>query len=54
VVRAIDEVRRSIILDLYQSSPSTIAAPAGASPALGVVFWIVGSKEEPQEEETEE
>ena len=47
-------VRRFIILDLYQTSPSTIAALAGASLALGVVFWIVGSKEEPQEEETEE
>jgi uncharacterized membrane protein (DUF373 family) len=47
-------VRRFIILDLYQTSPSTIAALAGASLALGVVFWIVGSKEELQEEETEE
>jgi uncharacterized membrane protein (DUF373 family) len=47
-------VRRFIILDLYQTSPSTIAALAGASLALGVVFWIVGSKEEPQEEEAEE
>ena len=47
-------VRRFIILDLYQTSPSTIAALAGASLALGVVFWIVGSKEEPQEEEIEE
>ena len=47
-------VRRFIILDLYQTSPSTIAALAGASLALGVVFWIVGSKEEPQEDETEE
>ena len=47
-------VRRFIIHDLYQTSPSTIAALAGASFALGVVFWIVGSKEEPQEEEAEE
>ena len=47
-------VRRFIILDLYQTSPSTIAALAGASLALGVVFWIVGSKEEPQKEKTEE
>ena len=47
-------VRRFIILDLYQTSPSTIAALAGASLALGVVFWIVGSKEEPQKERTEE
>jgi uncharacterized membrane protein (DUF373 family) len=47
-------VRRFIILDLYQTSPSTIAALAEASLALGVVFWIVDSKEEPQEEETEE
>ena len=47
-------VRRFIILDLYQTSPSTIAALAGASLALGVVFWIVGSKEELQKEKTEE
>lgn len=47
-------VRRFIILDLYQTPPSTIAALAGASLALGCVFWIVGSKEEPQEEETKE
>jgi uncharacterized membrane protein (DUF373 family) len=47
-------VRRFIILDLYQTSPSTLAALAGASIALGVVFWIVGSKEEPQKEEAEE
>jgi uncharacterized membrane protein (DUF373 family) len=47
-------VRRFIILDLYQTSPSTIAALAGASLALGVVFWIVGSKKEPQEEGSQE
>lgn len=46
-------VRRFIILDLYQTPPSTIAALAGASLALGCVFWIVGSKEEPQEETKE-
>ncbi len=45
-------VRRFIILDLYQTSPSTIAALAGASLALGGVFWIVGSKKEAREEET--
>jgi hypothetical protein len=39
-------IRRFIIL--YQTSPSTIAALAG------VVFLILGSKEEPQEEEAEE
>jgi uncharacterized membrane protein (DUF373 family) len=47
-------VRRFIILDLYQTSPSTIAALAGASLALGVVFWIVSSKKGPQEEEAEQ
>ncbi len=45
-------VRRFIVL--YQTSPSTIAALAGASFARGVVFWIVGSKEEPQAEEAEQ
>src|ERR1700732_849866 len=39
-------VRRFIILDLYQTSPSTIAALAGASLALGVVFWLVGNYEQ--------
>ena len=47
-------VRRFIILDLYQISPSTIAALAGASLALGIVFWIVGSKEEPQKDKAGE
>ena len=47
-------VRRFIISISTRPSPSTIAALAGASLALGVVFWIVGSKEELQEEETEE
>jgi uncharacterized membrane protein (DUF373 family) len=36
-------VRRFIILDLYQTSPSVIEALAGAALALGVVFWLVGS-----------
>ena len=36
-------VRRFIILDLYQTSPSVIAALAGAALALGVVFWLVGN-----------
>ncbi len=35
-------VRRFIILDLYKTSPSAIAALAGAALALGVVFWLVG------------
>ncbi len=45
-------VRRFIILS--QPSPSIIAALAGASLARGVMFWIIGSKEEPQEEEAGE
>ena len=47
-------VRRFIILDLYQTSPSVIAALAGATLALGVVFWLVGRHEQPQEDETPE
>jgi uncharacterized membrane protein (DUF373 family) len=40
-------VRRFIILDLYQSTPSVIAALAGAALALGIVFWVVDNREEP-------
>src|ERR1700684_788788 len=43
-------VRRFIILDLYQTSPSVIAALAGSALALGVVFWLVGNYE-PREED---
>jgi uncharacterized membrane protein (DUF373 family) len=43
-------VRRFIILDLYQTSPSVIAALAGATLALGVVFWLVGDKAKEEEE----
>jgi uncharacterized membrane protein (DUF373 family) len=38
-------VRRFIILDLYQTTPSVIAALAGAALALGIVFWLVGTHE---------
>ena len=44
-------VRRFIILDLYQTTPSVIAALAGATLALGVVFWLVGSYEQPGRDE---
>jgi uncharacterized membrane protein (DUF373 family) len=44
-------VRRFIILDLYQTTPSVIAALAGAALALGVVFWLVGDREQAQEDE---
>jgi uncharacterized membrane protein (DUF373 family) len=47
-------VRRFIILDLYQTSPSVIAALAGAALALGIVFWLVASKEQPEEDEVPE
>ena len=47
-------VRRFIILDLYQTAPSVIAALAGAALALGVVFWLVGNNEQPQEDEIPE
>jgi uncharacterized membrane protein (DUF373 family) len=43
-------VRRFIILDLYQTTPSVIAALAGAALALGIVFWLVGNYE-PREED---
>src|ERR1700736_927750 len=39
-------VRRFIILDLYQTTPSFIAALAGAALALGIVFWLVGNYEQ--------
>jgi uncharacterized membrane protein (DUF373 family) len=44
-------VRRFIILDLYQTSPSVIAALAGAALALGVVFWLVGSHDQAENDE---
>jgi uncharacterized membrane protein (DUF373 family) len=47
-------VRRFIILDLYQTSPSVIVALAGAALALGIVFWLVASKEQPEEDEVSE
>lgn len=34
-------VRRFIILDVYDASPAIIAALAGATVALGIVFWLV-------------
>jgi uncharacterized membrane protein (DUF373 family) len=40
-------VRRFIILDLYQTTPSVIAALAGAALALGIVFWLVSNPEQP-------
>jgi uncharacterized membrane protein (DUF373 family) len=43
-------VRRFIILDLYQTTPSVIAALAGAALALGVVFWLVGNFEQGRDE----
>jgi uncharacterized membrane protein (DUF373 family) len=44
-------VRRFILLDLYQTTPSVIAALSGAALALGVIFWLVGYHKQPQEEE---
>jgi uncharacterized membrane protein (DUF373 family) len=44
-------VRRFILLDLYQTTPSAIAALAGAALALGIVFWLVNNPNEPQEVE---
>ena len=47
-------VRRFIIIDLYQNTPGAIAALAGATLALGVVFWLITSREEPNEDEAPE
>ena len=47
-------VRRFIILDLYQTAPSIIAALAGAVLALGIVFSLVGNDEQQQEQEVSE
>ncbi len=47
-------VRRFIILDLYQTAPSIIAALAGAVLALGIVFSLVGHDEQQQEDEVSE
>src|ERR1700759_5307589 len=44
-------VRRFIILDLYQTTPSVIAALAGAALALGIVFWLVANCARPLEED---
>ena len=44
-------VRRFIILDLYQTTPSVIAALAGATLALGIVFSLVGNYQQPGEHE---
>jgi hypothetical protein len=41
LVAVLSLVRRFIILDLYQTTSSLIAALAGASLALGIVFWRV-------------
>jgi uncharacterized membrane protein (DUF373 family) len=38
-------VRKFIVLDLYQTEPTTVAALAGAALALGIVFWLVRSQE---------
>lgn len=44
-------VRRFIILDLYQTTPSVLAALAGAALALGIVFWLVANCAPPLEED---
>jgi len=44
-------VRRFIILDLYQTTPSVVAALAGAALALGIVFWLVTNCAPPLEED---
>jgi uncharacterized membrane protein (DUF373 family) len=47
-------VRRFIILDLYQTTPSVIAALAGAALALGAVFWLVGNHDSRAEDDLQE
>jgi uncharacterized membrane protein (DUF373 family) len=47
-------VRRFIILDLYQTPPNVIAALAGAALALGLVFSLVGTYKQPEEDELRE
>jgi uncharacterized membrane protein (DUF373 family) len=47
-------VRRFVILDLYETAPSIIAALAGAVLALGIVFSLVGNDEQQQEDEVSE
>jgi uncharacterized membrane protein (DUF373 family) len=47
-------VRRFIILDLYQTPPSVIAALAGAALALGIVFGLVGIYKQPDDDELRE
>ena len=47
-------VRRFIILDLYQTTPSVVAALAGSALALGVVFWLVGNHASPEEDALQE
>lgn len=47
-------VRRFIILDLYQTPPSVVAALAGAALALGIVFWLVNNPEAEKEGELQE
>ena len=47
-------VRRFIILDLYQTTPSVVAALAGSALALGVVFWLVSNYASPEEDALQE
>jgi hypothetical protein len=46
-ISLLDWVRKFIILDLYQTEPTTVAALAGAALALGIVFWLVRSQDYP-------
>jgi len=47
-------VRRFVILDLYETAPSVIAALAGAALALGIVFVLVGNHEQEDDAMQEE
>jgi hypothetical protein len=41
-------------MDIYQTPPGMIAALAGAALALGLVFSLVGTYEQPDENELRE
>jgi uncharacterized membrane protein (DUF373 family) len=47
-------VRRFIVLDLFRTTPGVIAALAGATLVLGIIFWLVGNYECSEEDVAQE